>query len=181
VQVVKCFHTVSTVGYVLLEKRAKLNPSYSSLSGIELKNLRSEGVDVTVTVEIPLLAYLCDSTIQVLEEDQAALIFSCPVVMIECTYLEPDKSDEARKRGHICWSHLAPHVESHPDIVFILFHFSQRYTDQEIRVFFKTAARDGKTRPSNVVLWLDTGLDLSDSLSRTQANPTTKKKKEKKK
>ena len=40
---------------------------------------------------VPLVAFLLDTTTQVLEHSQAQsdIIFSCPVIMIECSYLVP--------------------------------------------------------------------------------------------
>jgi len=44
-------------------------------------------------------------------------------------------------------------------ITFVLVHFSLRYKDDEIRSYFQSAGSDG-TRPKNVVLWLDSGIDV---------------------
>eukprot|EP01116_Phalansterium_solitarium_P013901 TRINITY_DN31354_c0_g1_i1.p1 TRINITY_DN31354_c0_g1~~TRINITY_DN31354_c0_g1_i1.p1 ORF type:complete len:350 (+),score=66.87 TRINITY_DN31354_c0_g1_i1:53-1102(+) len=168
VTAVRCFHTVSTVGYVLSERRTKLKDEFKSLLGREIAALRSAGTAVQETRDVPLLAYLCDSTVAVLETPgQAELIFRCPAIMIECTYLEDGMKQEAQARGHVCWCDLRPHAEAHPDTLFILFHFSQRYTEDEIRAFFCTASSTGSA-PRNVVLWLDSG--IVDFRGATSAN-----------
>jgi hypothetical protein len=178
------------------------------LPGKEIAQLRraQPPVEINETVDVPLMAYLCDTTVDVLAEEPQATewIFKCPVVMIECTYLDssakeekaevndkkkqkqPKKEEEAqegeeveptvvpsvgkalgqeeieaRKRGHSSWIGLRPYIESHPEICWILFHFSSRYSDEEIRQFFQTASSEG-TRPPNVVAWLDSGVDYPE-------------------
>ena len=39
----------------------------------------------------------------------------------------------ASKKNHIYWTHLKPYVLQHPEITFILFHFSLKYKDEEIK------------------------------------------------
>lgn len=165
VHAVQCFHSVPTCGYVLSEERVKLAPHLVGTPGRELAKLRQQGVDINVRSDVPLFAYLCDTTVEVLtHEPQIELIFACPVIMIECTYVENDKCDEATRRGHSAWPQLRPHIEAHPDTTWVLFHFSLRYSDDELRTFFRTASSDG-SRPRNVILWLDSGIDLPDTVA----------------
>jgi hypothetical protein len=171
VTAVKCFHSVTTVGYILSEERLKLKSEYVGIAGNQIAKLRQQGVEVSKRVSVARLAFLCDSTVEVLEHpEQREQIFECPVVMIECTYLEPERNDEASKRGHIGWHQLRPHVEAHPDTLFVLFHFSLRYTDQFIVDFFNTAS-SANTRPPNVLLWLDSELSLP--VMQGASNPST--------
>jgi ribonuclease Z len=194
VYVIECFHTVADVGYVIAEQRHKLKNEFKNLSGKELIKIKSQGIEISEHIDVPLLAYLCDTDANVFapassrneeskrfqssdpqnqtqelqeqskktrltREEQIAMIFGCSVIMIECTFLEDSMKSEASKRGHLVWSDLREHVEAHPKILFILFHFSQRYTDQEIRKFFETASSN-RSRPPNVLLWLDSGIDM---------------------
>eukprot|EP00440_Ansanella_granifera_P045035 gb/GFBE01048804.1/.p1 GENE.gb/GFBE01048804.1/~~gb/GFBE01048804.1/.p1 ORF type:complete len:155 (+),score=26.03 gb/GFBE01048804.1/:1-465(+) len=95
-------------------------------------------------------------------QQQLELIFQCSTVVVECTFCaigmtEAESEQQAKSRGHIAWSELRPVVESHPEIEFILVHFSERYSDDEIRLFFQTASSAGGC-VANVLLWLDEGL-----------------------
>jgi hypothetical protein len=96
---------------------------------------------------------------------QVQLLFQCSTIVVECSFVAWDMDEEeaehqASSRGHIAWSQLRPIVESHPDIEFILVHFSLRYSDEELRRFFSTASSNGTYVP-NVLLWLDEGLSRS--------------------
>eukprot|EP00927_Polykrikos_kofoidii_P027256 TRINITY_DN24050_c0_g1_i1.p1 TRINITY_DN24050_c0_g1~~TRINITY_DN24050_c0_g1_i1.p1 ORF type:complete len:619 (-),score=80.77 TRINITY_DN24050_c0_g1_i1:138-1994(-) len=105
---------------------------------------------------------------------QLELIFQCPNIVIECTFLgaggmtEDEADREAIKRTHTSWRHLKPYVLAHPDCTFVLVHFSRRYSDAEIRAYFakereldSESSREGARESggfSNVVLWLDSGI-----------------------
>ena len=92
-------------------------------------------------------------------EQQRELIFSCDVVIVECSFMaaagmsQEEAEEQAIKRGHVAWSQLRPIVLGHPEIIFVLAHFSNRYKDAEIGEHFR---QEGF--PANVVLWLDSGL-----------------------
>ena len=60
----------------------------------------------------------------------------------------------AKKKSHMHWDHLYPFIATHPQIKFILIHFSKKYTWPEIKIFFD---KINKTTPiDNVVIWLHT-------------------------
>jgi ribonuclease BN (tRNA processing enzyme) len=228
VRTVKLYHTISTVGYIVSEKKSKLRPDLSHLTDKKLTQqrvmeARARGETVTVEFYQPLVAYLCDTTARVLynssqgagaypvepidyphatmnnnnsssgrsgggeggcchsseetqglkegnapaeageydEEETLRLIFSCPIVMIECTYLEESFAQEAERRGHVVWSFLQPillqyftslssfsppHGHSHSS--FVLMHFSLRYSDEDIIAFFMDPNRCLLPNPS---------------------------------
>eukprot|EP00658_Telonema_sp_P-2_P027404 TRINITY_DN21162_c0_g1_i2.p1 TRINITY_DN21162_c0_g1~~TRINITY_DN21162_c0_g1_i2.p1 ORF type:complete len:232 (-),score=47.49 TRINITY_DN21162_c0_g1_i2:157-852(-) len=98
------------------------------------------------------------------EEQMAAqldLIWSCNTVVVECSFIgaagmsESESVEQSIKRGHAGWAQLKPHVLAHPDVKFVLCHFSKRYSDEEIRDYF--IDQEGGC-PVNVVLWLDSGI-----------------------
>lgn len=155
VKTVALFHgRCSTVGYILSERKSKLLPH---LDGKDKKSTaanvmlaKSRGEAVTFNVDIPVLAFICDTSIDaIVSGPQTDLILSSPAVMIECTYLEPAMEVEAQKRGHVCWSELYPIV--HPRLLnrtetpfsLILIHFSLRYSDTDIVNFFSNPLGNG--------------------------------------
>ena len=99
--------------------------------GKELGALKKSGVEITFKKITEKFAYVCDSTIKVLEDNKN--IFNYPIVIIECTFIV---NDESTSKDHIYWSELEPYVKKNPDILFVLIHFSRRYKDEEIKEFF---------------------------------------------
>ena len=150
IRTVALFHgQCSTVGYILSERKSKLLPHLDGgdkkSTAINVMQAKSRGEAVTLDVDITVLAFICDTSIEALVNGpQTDLILGSPVVMIECTYLEPAMEVEAQRRGHICWSQLQPIV--HPRLLrcadtpfsLILIHFSLRYSDSDIVNFFST-------------------------------------------
>mmetsp|Transcript_7838 Transcript_7838/g.11456 ORF Transcript_7838/g.11456 Transcript_7838/m.11456 type:complete len:374 (-) Transcript_7838:4-1125(-) len=176
----------SSVGYLLSEPaqtckkvRPGLVGANKKETGDNVRAARSRGEDFQITVQIPerpRFAFCLDTMIEVLvdaESQTACQVLECPVIMIECTYLEQAMREEARKRGHISWSELLPFVATsvrkrkatHGDFsqTWMLVHFSLRYTDEHIANFFhdldqcKLLLEQKSERPPDLVLWLDTG------------------------
>ena len=66
---------------------------------------------------------------------------------------DTDFADElvnAVETKHIHWSQLRNYVVDNPNIMFVLFHFSQRYRDEEITDFFQKEVDDGL---KNIYWW----------------------------
>ncbi|CAH6419222.1 Hypothetical protein HVR_LOCUS420 [uncultured virus] len=135
IKIFECDHKLPTISYGFSEIKPKLKDEYKGISGKDLGILRKAGAVITEDVEYKKLAYVCDTSISVLTNHPE--IFDYKVVMIECTFILPDELSNAIATQHIHWSQLKPYVQSHPEINFILFHFSMRYRDAEINAFFK--------------------------------------------
>ena len=103
------------------------------------------GIDVTEELLLKRFAYVCDTTIKVLDRNPSILEY--PVIFIECTFLYEEEIEMASGKKHIHWSELKPITKQYSDKTFVLFHFSQRYKDEEIRDFFESESLP------NVVCW----------------------------
>lgn len=143
-------HSVPTVIYGFSIVKDKLDSKYSLLSGKEIAQLKKAGEKVTIEVVDKKFSYVLDTSIKTVEENPQFLKY--PVVIIECSLLMDDEYDLAEKKKHIHWLQLKPFIETNPDTLFVLTHFSMRYKDQEIKDFFdKIKANIGIT---NIHIWL---------------------------
>jgi len=148
----QCFHKVPCIGYAFEEKKKRLKQEFVGLAGKELGRLRKEGVQIEEEANRLLFAYVGDTNTTVFTENP--WLFNYPVIITECTFLyDEDEGDnlleKAEKDGHTHWEALAPVVLSHPETVFVLIHFSLRYSEQDIYAFFdKLIKRD--TEPLNL-------------------------------
>ncbi|KAK5654195.1 hypothetical protein OQA88_7626 [Cercophora sp. LCS_1] len=148
----KCDHTVPCIGYVFRQTTKKLKPEFSALSGQELRQLREkEGVEITKEVTTPIFAFLGDTTAATLASEPEWLKEGIPVVITECSFLYESHHAQADKTKHTAWVDLERVVRKWPKTTFLLTHFSMRYTDGEIRKFFKGLVDP----PANVVIWAD--------------------------
>lgn len=147
IEVFRCFHGKKpTVGYGVSLLVKKLKDEYTQLPGREIKKLKDDkGDEIFYQANYPQIAYLCDTTERVFEDEN---IFKYPIIMVECTFFLPDEIKDADEKDHMHWERLRHVVYAHPENHFILFHFTQAHKDAEIREFFR--GQEGE----NFSLWI---------------------------
>ena len=101
-------HTTESLGFSVIDVRQKLKSDYEGLTGPEIVELKSQGVQVTRRVEIPLVTYLGDTA----AEDFSALpcVSQAQVLLIECTFFDDDHTARARAGKHL-------HVDDLPGVL----------------------------------------------------------------
>jgi ribonuclease Z len=145
IAVFECDHPIPTISYGFSERKQKLKEEYIGLPGNEIGKLRKDGVGITYEALQKKFAYVCDTSIDVFELNPSILEY--PVVFIECTFLFQDEVQNAIQTKHIHWNQLKRFVLQHSEIMFVAFHFSQRYKDREIADFFD------KQSLKNLIWW----------------------------
>lgn len=133
VEVVKCDHTVPCLGYGFSEKKNKIKEEYKNLTGKEIVELKKNGVDINNVSTNYFLIYIGDTSSTVLNNPE---IYKYSTIMIECTFLVEEDIENSIKTKHMHWNHLKPYILTHPNNMFILYHFSQRYKRDMINDFF---------------------------------------------
>lgn len=146
-----CDHTVPCLGYVFSALSQRLRPEFAELKGTELAALRKEGVELTTPHETLLFAFLGDTTAETLKEEPRWLKDGIPVVVTECSFLYEKHRAQAEKTKHTLWADLEGVVRKWPATTFVLMHFSLRYSEGDVRKFFKEMADP----PKNIVVWMD--------------------------
>jgi len=157
VQIYSMYHSVPCVGYGFLLEKKRLKSEYIGLQGKQLGELRKQGTNIEEFYECPIFAFLGDTTTQLfdehaeLEKKGKDSLFKYPLIMVECTFLGTDEKDAERatSKKHVLWDDLKPHVQAHPKIIFVLIHFSHRYSPVFIREFFE------KENLANTVPWVE--------------------------
>ena len=92
-------HTVTSLGFSVLERRSKLKEEFRDLPQEKLRELRSRGIEITRQLDIPVVAYTGDTAPgEFLVRDEFA---EAKVVISECTFFEPDHSDRAKTGMHM--------------------------------------------------------------------------------
>ncbi len=143
-------HSIPTVVYGFSIVKKKLNPEYNGLPGKEIVQLKKSGIDVHIEVTEKKFCYVLDTSIKIFENSPFLLEY--PVIIVECTFLHDDELEQAVKKKHIHWNQLKPYVVANPNVLFILVHFSQRYKDSEISVFFDRVRNEDQI--ANIHPWL---------------------------
>jgi len=152
-KIIKCSHTVPCIGYGLINVRKKLRAEYIGLPANELTNMKfdkdNKTIDIYEIVEHHMFCFLGDTNDEVLYEpinkDEKKTIVKreynkelekYKTIIIECTFLYSEHLQNAIADGHMHWSKLEQFIKDHPNIKFILIHFSKRYNNSEIIDFF---------------------------------------------
>jgi ribonuclease Z len=149
-----CDHTVPSLGYLFQRTSQRLLPQFAALPPAELARLRRSGSPITGPHKTPLFAFLGDGTADTLRAIPEWLDghnkMPVPVVITECSFLYEEHRPVAQRTKHTLWSDLEDTVRSCNKTIFVLTHFSLRYTDQEVRDFFSDKARG----LGNLVIWV---------------------------
>jgi ribonuclease Z len=126
-------HVVPCQGYAIWERKKKLKAEYSHLSGAQIRDLRVEkGVEVTDTIEAPVVAFCGDTRIEVLKRE--SVVREARLLILECTFIDERVSvEKCRERGHIHLDEIAEHADLFENKAILLTHFSARYTADDIR------------------------------------------------
>jgi ribonuclease Z len=146
VDVVKCYHTVPSVGFIISVDKKKLKHGFAGRSKKQIEDLENRGINIYSTISEKKLAYLGDTTVKVFDDPS---VLSASTIMIECFSIDDVISvEDTEASGHTHWFKLAPIVKRNPKITFILMHFSTKYTEQYI---ISHLSKDGYP---NMILWL---------------------------
>lgn len=117
-------HTVPAFGYSVIERRSKLRPEFHELPQERLRALKQEGVEITHTLEIPLVAYTGDTEFgPFLFRDEFA---KAKVVVTECTFFEDDHRSRAEVGKHLHLEDLAALLNTWEAEAVVLCHLSRR-------------------------------------------------------
>jgi len=151
IRAVATHHGGASLGYILLSIREKLKSEFMGKTGPELANLKKEGVEIQYRLEVPLLAFLGDTT--------AGAVFDHPDVqnaetlITEVTFFESDHRTKAKAGRHL---HLEQFVEILPKLKnkqIIIGHVSRRTGIRRARNMLRR--RVGEERMQNIQFMMD--------------------------
>src|SRR3954452_12539873 len=108
IRAVATHHGGASLGYALISVREKLKPEYFGRPGPELAALRRAGVDIQYRLEVPLGAFLGDTTAGPVFEQPD--VINAEILITECTFFDPDHRNKAKHGKHL-------HVEAFAQIL----------------------------------------------------------------
>lgn len=143
-EIIRCYHTVRCTSYGIINTKHKLKPEYINKNAQELKELKNSGINITDETSDYFFLFIGDTGQEILLDKR---LEKYTTIMIECTFLEDSELENAELTKHIHWKNLKQYVLDHPNITFILYHFSSRYKRDFINHFFENENID------NLVIW----------------------------
>jgi ribonuclease Z len=115
---------VPALAFVVIERRSKLRDEFVGFPQEKLRELRSQGVEITKTIDIPLVAYTGDTEPgEFLLRDEFR---NAQVVVTECTFFEDEHRDRARIGKHMHVEDLRPLLQAWQARDVVIVHVSRR-------------------------------------------------------
>ncbi len=117
-------HTSPSMGYTLVERRSKLKEEFTDFPQEKLKELKQRGVEITRTLQIPLIANTGDTAPgpHLLRED----VRTAQVIITECTFFEPEHRARAKIGMHLHVNDIAEWLRVSTCESMVLTHVSRR-------------------------------------------------------
>lgn len=119
-------HTVSSVGYIISERRKKLKKEFLDLSGAQIRDLRESGTEVTTEYRKPLVGFTGDTSPKGLDNNPE--FYEPKILITEMTFVSPEHRKELiHKNGHMHLDDFVARQDKFNNEIVIAGHFSTRY------------------------------------------------------
>jgi ribonuclease Z len=117
-------HTSPSLGYVVVERRSKLKPEFTDFPQEKLRELKERNVEITRTLEIPLVAYIGDTSpgAHLVRND----VRKAQIIITECTFFEPEHAERAKVGMHLHVNDIAEWLRVAECKHMVLTHISRR-------------------------------------------------------
>jgi len=150
-------HGGVSLGYAAISVREKLKPEYMGTPGPELAKMRKSGVEIQYRVEVPLVAFLGDTT--------AGPVFDQPdvqnaqILITEVTFFDPDHRAKAKAGKHL-------HVDAFVDLLpklknehIIIMHVSRRSGMRRVKNILRRKIGEGQMQRITFLMDLEDARD----------------------
>lgn len=126
----RSLHRVVCQGYVLWRENRRLRPDLVGAPQEAIRAARARGEDVSVTEEVPELAFTGDTLVDVLDREPALL--HARLLIIEVTFLDDRVSvEQTRSKGHVHLDEILARAELFQNERILMTHLSARYPAEE--------------------------------------------------
>ncbi len=117
-------HVPGSLGFSIVDVRKKLKEEFLGLTGPQIVELKQKGVEITNTLEFPLVAYLGDTG----KANYSDLpdVANAQVLLVECTFFEADHISRARAGRHIHVKDLGEVLEGMRNEHIVIVHVTRR-------------------------------------------------------
>jgi len=117
-------HTVTSTGFVVIERRSKLRADLAGLPQEQLVELKKRGESITQTTEIPLVCYTGDTAWG--PHFERPDVLNSKILITECTFMEADHRDRAGIGKHLHLDDIVELLKVATSEAVVLTHLSRR-------------------------------------------------------
>lgn len=123
-------HVVPSLGYLLWKSKSRLAREHVGKSHEELRTLREAGQEISETVQELAVAYCGDTGPGAFDAEPR--LFDARVLLVECTFLDPEMRDRGGRYKHLHLLDLAERRDRFANEHIVLHHLSRRHTVGEL-------------------------------------------------
>jgi ribonuclease Z len=151
VRAVATHHGGHSVGYVLVSIREKLKPEYVGIPGPELADMRKRGIEIQYRLEVPMVAFLGDTTAGPVFDDPD--VQNAEVLITECTFYDADHRAKAKAGRHLHVDQFAEIIPKLKNKDIVIAHVSRRTGIRKARAIMRK--KIGEERMKNIHFLMD--------------------------
>ncbi len=153
-------HGGPSVGYALISVREKLKPEYLGLSGPEIVELRKSGVEIQYKLEVPLVAFLGDTTDGPVFDHPD--VINAQVLITETTFFDADHRRKAKAGKHLHVEQLAEILPRLKNQHVVLTHVSRRTGIRRAKHLLRKQIGDAAMQRIHFLMDFDGARDAGD-------------------
>ena len=144
-------HTIDSVGFVVHHRRHKLKPEFLNLTGPEIRDKKTSGIEVTTEIRVPVVAYTGDTNPRGLDENP--VFYDAKILIADMTFVAPEhRKEKIHKHGHMHIDDYRQRADRFNNELIIAAHLSTRYNVAQVKRFVQKALPDGLD--GRLKLWL---------------------------
>lgn len=125
-------HRVPALGFVASEVRRRLVPGWQGRPEEEIRDAVARGEEVTRPCPRPLVAFTGDTGVGFFENAPREA-FEAKVLLLECSFVEPEDVPRARNYGHLHLDDVAERAGLFANEAVVLTHLTLRGSPDELR------------------------------------------------
>ena len=153
-------HGGVSLGYSLISIREKLKPEFFDRPGPELAALKKSGVEIQYRLEVPLVAFLGDTTAgRVFDEPD---VQNAEILVTECTFFDPEHRTKAKAGKHL---HLEQFAEILPRLKnqhIVVTHVTRRTGIRRARQLLRKRVGDDAVKRLHFLMDFEGATDAGD-------------------
>jgi len=169
---IRCFsthHGGPSLGYSLVSVREKLKPELMGMAGPELVKMRNAGQEIQYRVEVPVVAFLGDTTLgNVFDQPD---VQSAQVLITETTFFDPSHKSKAKAGRHLHLDHFVELLPKLKNEHIVIAHVSRRTGIRRAKHLLRKRIGDDEMRRIHFLMDFDDSRDAGEMEDLVPAPP----------
>ncbi|MBV8779961.1 MAG: MBL fold metallo-hydrolase [Phycisphaerae bacterium] len=169
IRAVRTHHGGPSLGYVLISIREKLKAEYVGIPGPELAKMRREGTEIQYRLEVPMVAFLGDTTAgSPPSRPSDENVFDHPdvqnaqVLITELTFFDPEHRTKAKAGRHLHLDHFVELLPRLKNELIVLSHVTRRIGIRRAKYLLRKRIGDEAMKRIIFLMDLDDAKEAGD-------------------